>query len=113
MLQIDTWKRALIWLVVAAGLLFAMPNAFYTRVEGHNDALAEIEVLGTTDERAAAIKAKLKASCRPMGDETFWGAGMPDWTRFKADDGDAGSGSSVDDLVGTLQTALQQAKSLR
>ena len=40
MLQIDLWKRILIWLVVAAGLLLAMPNAFYSRVEGHNDAIA-------------------------------------------------------------------------
>jgi len=40
MLQIETWKRVLIWLIVAAGLLTAMPNAFYSRVEGHNDAIA-------------------------------------------------------------------------
>ncbi|MWB78551.1 protein translocase subunit SecD [Pseudooceanicola sp. 216_PA32_1] len=40
MLQIDLWKRILIWLVVAAGLLLALPNAFYSRVEGHNDAIA-------------------------------------------------------------------------
>ena len=39
MLQIDLWKRILIWLVVAAGLLLALPNAFYSRVEGHNDAI--------------------------------------------------------------------------
>jgi preprotein translocase subunit SecD len=32
-------KRITIWLVVAAGLLFAAPNAFYSRVEGHNDAV--------------------------------------------------------------------------
>ena len=54
MLQIDLWKRVLIWLVVAAGLLSAMPNAFYGRVEGHNDAVAEIEVMGETPERLAA-----------------------------------------------------------
>ncbi|MFA3917778.1 protein translocase subunit SecD [Ruegeria hyattellae] len=44
MLQIDTWKRVLIWLVVVAGLLMALPNAFYTRVEQSNDALAAIEL---------------------------------------------------------------------
>ena len=33
------WKRITIWLVVALGILFAAPNAFYSRVEGHNDAL--------------------------------------------------------------------------
>jgi len=54
MLQIDLWKRVLIWLVCAAGILFALPNAFYTRVETHNDALAEIEALGATDARREA-----------------------------------------------------------
>ncbi|OWU83270.1 preprotein translocase subunit SecD [Oceanicola sp. 22II-s10i] len=39
MLQIDTWKRVLIWLIVLAGLLFATPNAFYSRVEVHNDTI--------------------------------------------------------------------------
>ncbi|MBD0866612.1 MAG: protein translocase subunit SecD, partial [Rhodobacteraceae bacterium] len=40
MLHIDLWKRILIGLVCAAGLLLAMPNVFYTRVEQHNDAVA-------------------------------------------------------------------------
>ncbi|MCG7628442.1 protein translocase subunit SecD [Epibacterium sp. MM17-32] len=51
MLQIDTWKRVLIWLVCVAGLLAALPNAFYTRVEQSNDAWAAIEVEGETPER--------------------------------------------------------------
>ncbi|MCV2891799.1 protein translocase subunit SecD [Lentibacter sp. XHP0401] len=46
MLQIDSWKRVLIWLVVAVGLLFALPNGFYTRVETHNDAVKAIEAGG-------------------------------------------------------------------
>ena len=54
MVQIDLWKRVLIWLVVAAGLVMAMPNAFYTRVENHNDAIVEIETEGETAERLAA-----------------------------------------------------------
>ena len=33
MLQIDLWKRILIWAVVACGLLLALPNAFYSKVE--------------------------------------------------------------------------------
>ncbi len=53
MLHIPMWKRILIWGVVALGLIFALPNAFYSRVEGHNDALVEIERLGETPERAA------------------------------------------------------------
>ena len=48
MLHIDLWKRVLIWLVCAAGLLLALPNAFYTRVEQSNDALAAIELGGET-----------------------------------------------------------------
>ena len=44
MLQIDTWKRVLIWLVCVTGLLLALPNAFYTRVEQSNDAKAAIEL---------------------------------------------------------------------
>ena len=39
MLQIDTWKRVLIWLVCAAGVVLALPNLFYTRVEQSNDAV--------------------------------------------------------------------------
>ena len=53
MLQFDLWKRVLIWLVVAAGLLLAMPNLFYERVETHNDAVAAIEREGATAEREA------------------------------------------------------------
>jgi preprotein translocase subunit SecD len=44
MLQIDLWKRVLIWLVCVTGLLLALPNAFYTRVEQANDAVAAIEL---------------------------------------------------------------------
>ncbi len=54
MLQFDAWKRVLIWVVCLTGLLFAFPNGFYSRVEQHNDAVAEIEVLGSTPERVAA-----------------------------------------------------------
>ena len=43
MLQIDLWKRAVIWALVALGLLLALPNAFYNRVETHNDAVKAIE----------------------------------------------------------------------
>ena len=56
MLQIDLWKRVLIWLTCAVGLLLAMPNAFYPRVETHNDAVAAIEMGGSgngLEEQAA------------------------------------------------------------
>ncbi|WP_371227014.1 protein translocase subunit SecD [Roseovarius sp. 2305UL8-3] len=47
MLQIDLWKRVVIWGVVALGLLLASPNAFYSNVEKHNDAAAAIEAGST------------------------------------------------------------------
>ncbi|MGV6839886.1 MAG: protein translocase subunit SecD [Planktomarina sp.] len=40
MLHIEGWKRALIWATIALGLLFALPNGFYNRVETHNDTIA-------------------------------------------------------------------------
>lgn len=48
MLQISVWKRVAIWLTCAVGLFLAMPNAFYGLVEGHNDAVKEIELSGNT-----------------------------------------------------------------
>ncbi|WP_457647242.1 protein translocase subunit SecD [Profundibacter sp.] len=55
MLQFDLWKRIVIWGLVLVGLLMALPNGFYTRVEQHNDALVEIEKFGSTPERQAAV----------------------------------------------------------
>ncbi len=57
MLQIDTWKRVLIWLVCVIGLFMALPNAFYTRVEQSNDAEAAIE-LGIDTPEMQAIAAQ-------------------------------------------------------
>ncbi|WP_171130155.1 MULTISPECIES: protein translocase subunit SecD [unclassified Ruegeria] len=53
MLQIDTWKRVLIWSVCVIGLFMALPNAFYTRVETSNDAKAAIELGVDTPENQA------------------------------------------------------------
>ncbi|MEP2027907.1 MAG: protein translocase subunit SecD [Paracoccaceae bacterium] len=50
MLQIDLWKRLTIVLVCVVGLMLAIPNGFYTRVEVHNDALAAIEMQGASPE---------------------------------------------------------------
>ncbi|AHD00635.1 protein translocase subunit SecD [Leisingera methylohalidivorans] len=55
MLQIDLWKRVLIWLVCAAGLMLALPNGFYTRVEQANDAAADIAAKGETPERLETV----------------------------------------------------------
>ncbi|MBK5924455.1 protein translocase subunit SecD [Rhodovulum sulfidophilum] len=53
MLDFALWKRVAIWGVVLLGLLFAAPNMFYSRVEGHNDALKAIETQGATPELIA------------------------------------------------------------
>ena len=54
MLKISLWQKVFILAVCLFGLVFAAPNAFYSRVELHNDAVAEIETAGETPERAAA-----------------------------------------------------------
>ena len=57
MLRIESWKRWLIWGIVLIGLLLAVPNLFYSRVEQANDARNSIEATGVTgpeDEAAAA-----------------------------------------------------------
>ncbi len=40
MLNISPFRQVMIWLTVAVGLLLALPNGFYERVEAHNDAIA-------------------------------------------------------------------------
>jgi len=51
MLDIPLWKRAAILGTLCLGVAFALPNLFYTKVEGHNDAVIEIEGLGATPDR--------------------------------------------------------------
>ena len=53
MLQFDGWKRFLIWSICAIGLLLALPNGFYTRVEQHNDAVIAIDLGAETAENQA------------------------------------------------------------
>ncbi|MFC0280890.1 protein translocase subunit SecD [Falsigemmobacter intermedius] len=51
------WKRLIIWGLCLVGLLFAMPNAFYTRVETHNDAHLAVEKgESLTPEQVAALE---------------------------------------------------------
>lgn len=55
-MQTPLWKTILIWGICAAGLLFALPNLFYTKVEQHNDALRAVELAGAaTPDQDAAI----------------------------------------------------------
>lgn len=44
MLHTPLWKRLLILAIIVWGILAALPNAFYTRVEAHNDAAKAIEL---------------------------------------------------------------------
>ena len=53
MLNISFPKLVLIWLTVIVGLIFALPNGFYGRVETHNDAVAIIETGQTNAELEA------------------------------------------------------------
>ncbi|SIQ45989.1 preprotein translocase subunit SecD [Paracoccus thiocyanatus] len=62
MLDIPFWKRLLILGLVALGLLFAMPNLFYSRVEQHNDAITAAERNGFESQEEAVAR-----------------AGWPDW----------------------------------
>ena len=57
MLHTPLWKRLLIWAAVLAGLVLAMPNLFYSQVESHNDAQAQVEKSGgvVTPEQEAAL----------------------------------------------------------
>jgi protein-export membrane protein SecD len=57
MLQVDLWKRIVIWVAVALGLALALPNAFYTRVEGHNDAVVAVDGGYADDVETAAYTA--------------------------------------------------------
>ncbi len=54
MLYIDLWKRIVIWGLCALGLLLALPNGFYNRVEQYNDATAAIEMGADTPELTTA-----------------------------------------------------------
>ena len=56
MLQIALWKRLFIWVLCIGGLLLALPNAFYSRVENFNDARVLNE---TSDEWPSFLPSSL------------------------------------------------------
>ena len=56
MLQIALWKRLVIWVLCIGGLLLALPNAFYSRVENFNDARVLNE---TSDEWPSFLPSSL------------------------------------------------------
>jgi preprotein translocase subunit SecD len=77
MLQIDPWKRVLIWATLALGLLLAMPNVFYNRVETHNDAVQAIEsgiATEQTREQAASWPGFLPSGLVNLGLDLRGGA---------------------------------------
>ncbi|MDN5785539.1 protein translocase subunit SecD [Pseudorhodobacter sp.] len=57
MLQIPLWKRVLIWALCAFGVIFTVPNLFYSKVEQHNDAVAAVTKANgvATPEQESAI----------------------------------------------------------
>ena len=74
MLQIDLWKRVLIWAFCALGLLFALPNGFYTRVEAYNDAQKAIDLGGVAGQDAASWPSFLPSSLVNLGLDLRGGA---------------------------------------
>ena len=80
MLQIDLWKRLLIWLTVGVGLALALPNGFYSRVEGANDARAALEAMpagasdATLEAQAANWPSFLPSSLVNLGLDLRGGA---------------------------------------
>jgi preprotein translocase subunit SecD len=54
---IPVWKRLIVWGLCALGVLFAVPNAFYDRVEKHNDAVAADVAAGVESPDRAADRA--------------------------------------------------------
>lgn len=64
MLNFPTWKRVLVLLICLAGVLIALPNVFYGRVEQANDARVAVE-------RGAALSPELEAQ------EAGWPSFLP------------------------------------
>ena len=74
MLQIDLWKRVLIWAFCALGLMLALPNGFYTRVEAYNDAQKAIDLGGVAGQEAASWPSFLPSSLVNLGLDLRGGA---------------------------------------
>ncbi|MCX8509578.1 MAG: protein translocase subunit SecD, partial [Rhodobacteraceae bacterium] len=56
-MQMPLWKRVVIGGLCAAALLTSAPNAFYSRVEKHNDAVMKIARDGVETPELASDKA--------------------------------------------------------
>ncbi len=77
MLQIDLWKRIVIVGLCVLGLALALPNAFYTRVETRNDAVAALDAGGKgqgLEEQAAMWPSFLPSGLVNLGLDLRGGA---------------------------------------
>lgn len=74
MLQIDLWKRILIWGCCALGLILALPNGFYSRVEGYNDAQQAVLLGAAEDPNAPSWPGFLPSSLVNLGLDLRGGA---------------------------------------
>jgi preprotein translocase subunit SecD len=77
MLFIPLWKRIVIWGLCALGIMMALPNLFYERVELHNDAVAAIEAgqdSETLNAQAAGWPSVLPSSLVNLGLDLRGGA---------------------------------------
>lgn len=74
MLQIDLWKRILIWGCCALGLILALPNGFYSRVEGYNDAQQAVLLGAAEDPNAPSWPRFLPSSLVNLGLDLRGGA---------------------------------------
>ena len=81
MLQIELWKRVAIWLTIAVGLLLALPNVFYGRVELSNDAEAALaEDAPPLSEAKLVEMVQKRAGFRPAPDMPVMLTEGPDGT---------------------------------
>ena len=55
-LHTPLWKRIVVWLIVAAGVIMTMPNLFYARVESRNDAVAAVVVAAETGQAVTPLQ---------------------------------------------------------
>ena len=74
MLQIDLWKRILIWGCCALGLILALPNGFYSRVEGYNDTQQAVLLGAAEDPNAPSWPGFLPSSLVNLGLDLRGGA---------------------------------------
>ena len=74
MLQIDLWKRILIWGCCALGLILALPNGFYSRVEGYNEAQQAVLLGAAEDPNAPSWPGFLPPSLVNLGLDLRGGA---------------------------------------